>query len=62
MKFEIEINTKKKQEIIDLTNPISGCKFSNRCPYAKEICFKAKPKTVDVDKDHYVRCWLYSKR
>ncbi|KUK16836.1 MULTISPECIES: ABC transporter ATP-binding protein [Thermococcus] len=42
-------------------NPPSGCRFHPRCPYAKEICKKEEPPLVEVEQDHYVACWLYSK-
>ncbi|MEM1574255.1 MAG: ABC transporter ATP-binding protein [Candidatus Methanomethylicaceae archaeon] len=35
-----------------------GCKFVERCPYAKEICEKQKPKVKLIDKRE-VRCWQY---
>ena len=42
-------------------NPPSGCRFHPRCPYAKDICNKEEPPLVEVEQDHYVACWLYSK-
>lgn len=42
-------------------NPPSGCRFHPRCPYVKEICKKEEPPLVEVEQDHYVACWLYSK-
>ncbi|USH00949.1 ABC transporter ATP-binding protein [Thermococcus argininiproducens] len=42
-------------------NPPSGCRFHPRCPYAKSICKTDEPPLVEVEKDHYVACWLYSK-
>ncbi|USS40638.1 ABC transporter ATP-binding protein [Thermococcus aggregans] len=42
-------------------NPPSGCRFHPRCPYAKEICSKEEPPLAEVEQDHYVACWLYSK-
>jgi peptide/nickel transport system ATP-binding protein len=42
-------------------NPPSGCRFHPRCPYAKDICREKEPPMVEVDKNHYVACWLYAK-
>jgi len=42
-------------------NPPAGCRFHPRCPYAKEICSKEEPPLMEVEQDHYVACWLYSK-
>lgn len=36
-------------EIGSSTNPPSGCRFHNRCPYAKEQCKQEVPKLQDVD-------------
>jgi len=43
----------------DLVNPPSGCRFHPRCDYAKDICRKEKPKTVQVESNHTVACFLY---
>lgn len=41
-----------------------GCKFSNRCPHATDICRTAEPRLEPPEKEnssaHTVRCWLYS--
>ncbi len=43
-------------------NPPSGCRFHPRCPLAKAgLCDKKEPPLVEVEKDHYVACWLYGK-
>lgn len=37
-----------------------GCKFSTRCPYAREKCVEEEPPLLETeDKDHGVRCWYY---
>jgi peptide/nickel transport system ATP-binding protein len=42
-----------------LIDPPKGCRFHNRCNYAMDICTKVKPKAVEVEKDHFVECFLY---
>jgi oligopeptide/dipeptide ABC transporter ATP-binding protein len=42
-----------------LINPISGCRFRDRCSYAMEICQKEKPPFVELKKDHFASCYLY---
>jgi len=39
-----------------------GCKFIPRCPFAMDICRKEEPPLVEIDKGHFVACWLYMKR
>ncbi len=43
----------------DLINLPPGCKFSPRCPYAKEICTQQGPPLVDAEPGHRVRCWIH---
>lgn len=51
-----------KGEIPSPINPPSGCKFHTRCPkYMGEICKTKEPPLVDISKDHFVACHLYSK-
>ncbi|WP_048150241.1 ABC transporter ATP-binding protein [Palaeococcus ferrophilus] len=42
-------------------NPPAGCRFHPRCPFAMERCKKEEPPLIEVEKDHYVACWLYAK-
>ncbi len=44
----------------NLIDPPTGCRFNPRCPFAKEICVRAKPEMVEVELDHFVECHLYS--
>ena len=46
----------------DLANPPPGCRFHPRCPFAMDICRREEPPLVEVEKGHYVACWLYAKR
>ncbi|RYL93980.1 ABC transporter ATP-binding protein [Sporolactobacillus sp. Y61] len=37
-----------------------GCRFVSRCPFAMDICAKAKPP--EFTDGHEVHCWLYSSK
>lgn len=43
-------------EVSSPINPPEGCNFCKRCQYAKEICWKEKPRLKEVEKDHFVAC------
>ncbi len=47
-------------EIPSPVNPPPGCRFNTRCPYAHERCVREEPPLVEVEKDHYVACHLYT--
>ena len=40
----------------DLISPPRGCKFHERCPFAKPICKAKRPKQREFDKGHLVAC------
>jgi len=42
-----------------LVDPISGCRFRDRCRYAMEICQKTKPPFLEVKPGHFAACYLY---
>lgn len=44
-----------------LLNPPQGCRFHPRCNYATEDCKNFVPKLVNIDSNHRVACFLYSK-
>lgn len=39
-------------------HPPPGCHFHTRCPSAKEICRKTRPRWMEVNKDHFVACHM----
>lgn len=43
----------------DPTNLPSGCKFHDRCEYAKPECSQKRPQMVKLSETHQVRCVLY---
>lgn len=43
-------------EITSPVNPKPGCRFANRCPYAKDECFTSQPQIKEVLPGHYVAC------
>jgi len=42
----------------DLKQPPPGCRFCPRCPYSKPICQKEEPKILEIERGHYISCWL----
>lgn len=56
---------RKKERIIlsgDVPSPINppkGCNFHPRCIHKMEKCTQQEPMMKEVEKDHFVSCWLY---
>jgi len=51
-----------KGEIPSPINPPAGCRFHTRCPaYIGDICRKKEPPLINIGKNHYVACHLYSR-
>lgn len=49
-----------KGTVPPLSNIPKGCRFSNRCPHAKDLCNQEMPKLVELKQsNHSVRCWLH---
>jgi len=44
--------------IPDYLNPPSGCRFQPRCEYATPSCQEKPPQLFEIDKDHFVACYL----
>ena len=44
-----------------ITEKKPGCRFANRCPYAKDVCFAETPEAVDISDTHFCRCHMIGK-
>ncbi len=56
---DIENKRKRIQLLGEIPSPIqapSGCKFSTRCSYAKDICKKETPALRELKEGHYCAC------
>ena len=40
----------------DLVDPPTGCRFSTRCPFALERCFREEPPLIEVAAGHQAAC------
>lgn len=43
-------------ELTSPVNPKPGCRFCNRCPYAKDICREKVPELIEVEPEHFAAC------
>lgn len=41
----------------DLISPPSGCRFSNRCDFARPVCNQERPPLLKAEGRHYVACF-----
>ena len=44
----------------DLSRPISGCRFADRCPEASERCRREEPSMKEAEREHFCACHLIS--
>jgi len=44
-----------------LIKPPASCPFSERCPYAWDLCRSLEPPFLEVEPERFVACWLYTK-
>lgn len=52
---------KLEGEIPSPINTPPGCKFRQRCPYAKDICGQSAPEFKEVKPNHFVACHMVGK-
>lgn len=45
-----------KDEITSPIDPKPGCRFAQRCPYAKDKCFSDNPVFEEISPNHFVAC------
>lgn len=43
-------------EISTPIDPKPGCRFANRCPFARDVCTQSQPEFTEVEPEHYVAC------
>ncbi|MHA1964165.1 MAG: ABC transporter ATP-binding protein [Candidatus Thorarchaeota archaeon] len=43
----------------DLTDPLPGCPFSERCEYVQDICREKLPEYREIEKDYWMFCHRY---
>jgi peptide/nickel transport system ATP-binding protein len=43
----------------DLINPFKGCRFYPRCHKSEAEFEEKEPPIIEVEKNHFVKCWLY---
>jgi peptide/nickel transport system ATP-binding protein len=49
-----------KGTVPPLSDIPKGCRFSNRCPHASDLCNQEMPDLVEINQsNHFVRCWLH---
>jgi peptide/nickel transport system ATP-binding protein len=46
-----------KGTLPNLINPPSGCRFQSRCPYPRDRCCREEPELIEVNKNHFSRCY-----
>ncbi|NFN87977.1 ATP-binding cassette domain-containing protein [Clostridium sporogenes] len=47
-----------KGEVSSPINPLPGCRFKERCKYAKKECFEKQPELKEIETGHFVACHL----
>ncbi len=55
------LHSERKRIIMqgELTSPVDpkpGCRFANRCPYAKDKCLSEMPTYEEIEPEHFVAC------
>jgi len=61
---EERIKFKKVKSMGEIPTPMnipSGCTFRTRCPKKMDICEQKKPRLININEKHLVRCHLFSK-
>jgi peptide/nickel transport system ATP-binding protein len=45
-------------EIPSPINPLSGCRFHPRCPFAQSVCSEREPQLEEIKPNHYAACFF----
>ena len=48
-----------KQPRVYLSNETPGCIYAKRCKHIKESCCEKDPPMIEVEKNHFIKCWKY---
>lgn len=43
----------------DLSEPLPGCPFADRCRYCMQICTEEMPPRYEFEENHFTACWLH---
>jgi len=57
VKWELKRRIKPEKEEKGIY-AIDGCRYAPRCPKKMEICQKKRPELLEVEKDHWVACYI----
>lgn len=64
MKSIPTLKTDRNQDLYQIDGSVprldsvgKGCRFSDRCPYAKSYCRDNPPPKVELESGHYAYCW-----
>lgn len=64
MKSIPTLKTNRNQDLYQIDGSVprldsvgKGCRFSDRCPYAKSYCRDNPPPKVELESGHYAYCW-----
>ncbi len=53
------VDTTQALPPVSITYDTSGCRFANRCPYVRPVCWERRPPPVGVTAGHTVICYKY---
>jgi oligopeptide/dipeptide ABC transporter ATP-binding protein len=45
----------------DLRQPATCCRYTDRCPFAMQVCRAKRPYLIETEEKHEVSCFLYGK-
>ena len=45
----------------NMLSPPPGCAFHPRCASCMDVCTNRLPEIIQIEPDHHVSCWLFSK-